>query len=492
MDVKQKIVELYNDSDYQALSAFYNKTTVLNVFGIERSENRHSAFLRWLIDSRSNHGLGYEPIKKLLRLYALVMPQEEDVPLQNLLLVGDYDLSFSDYPTTEKSIDRSVTKKGRFDLWARMELTDRQNNKLKVVLVIENKIYSKEGADQTLDYHSYLSAHLDEDEFPIEIFLTQTGAKAPDCPAFKHISYQQLLQTVLEPLQEVVVETFSKTIISDYIRNLGKPATGENGKDFTVLATSEKEISRLKELYNKFQPLFWPALVAGNLEQVSKYLNKPKALALVSSLVSVGLINSVPPKATVKACRELLNQMESRELLESIWNDNEELFTAIFPYIPQPSSWPIDLTIIKKRSNRDNSRYSVTANGKSYGQRLAKNRAALAVFKAYVASHPGVSLDQLRDAFKGEMNTYYSLRLYKHLFYPAANVDPEFDVDGKMQGRRGDIRWDFFFAKDDLLVIDDGKQKVMAVKMWRKEAFDNLIASVQSTPGLNFIKIENS
>ena len=58
MDVKQKIVELYNDSDYQALSAFYNKTTVLNVFGIERSENRHSAFLRWLIDSRSKHGLG--------------------------------------------------------------------------------------------------------------------------------------------------------------------------------------------------------------------------------------------------------------------------------------------------------------------------------------------------------------------------------------------------------------------------------------------------
>lgn len=491
MDVKKQIVDLYNNQNYQALSAFYNRTTVLNIFGIERSENRHSAFLRWLIDSRSTHGLGYEPIKKLLRLYALVMPQNEDVPLQNLLLVGDYDLSFSDYPTTEISIDRSVTKKGRFDLWARMELTDRQNNRLRATLVVENKIYSKEGVDQTLDYNKYLSCHLAEEEFPIEIFLTQTGANEPDCQSFKHITYQQLLQTVLEPLLNMVVETSSKNIISDYIRNLGKPATGDNGKDFTVLATSEKEISRLKDLYNKFQPLFWPALVAGNLEQVQKSLKKDNALPLVSLLGNSGLISNVPSKASVKECKEMLNQMESRELLESLWNDNEDLFTAMFPYIPQ-QTWPIDLERIKKASHRDNSKYSVTANGKSYGQRLSKSRAALAVFRAFIECHPALTLEQLRDVFKGDLNTYYSMRLFKHLFYPASKVDPLFDVEGKMKGRSGDIRWDFFFSNEDLLSIDQGRQKVMAVKMWRKEAFDNLVTMVQKCSDLQFISIENS
>ena len=491
MNIKHKIVELYNDANYQALSAFYNRTTVLNVFGIERSENRHSAFLRWLIDNRSNHGLGYEPIKKLFRLYALVMPQNEDLPLQNLLLVGDYDISFSDYPTTEKSIDRSVAKKGRFDLWARMELTDRQNNRLKVVLVVENKIYSKEGSEQTLDYHNYLLSHLDEDEFPIELFLTQTGANEPDSPSFKHITYQELLQAVLEPLLEMVEEPSSRTIISDYIRNLGKPATGENGKDFTVLATSEKEIARLKDLYDKFQTLFWPALIAGNLEQLQKSLKKDNALPLVSLLGDAGLVNNVPSKATVNECRELLNQMESRELLESLWNDNEELFTAMFPYILQ-QTWPIDLTCITKKSRRDNSNYSVSVHGKSYGQRLSKSRAALAIFRAYADSHPNVTLEQLRTVFKGDLNTYYSLRLFQHLFYPAATVDPLFDVDGKMKGRSGDIRWDFFFSREDLIPVNDGKDKVMAVKMWRKEAFDNLVTHIQSTPDLHFILIENN
>ena len=491
MDVRKQIVDLYNNQNYQALSAFYNRTTVLNVFGIERSENRHSAFLRWLIDSRSNHGLGYEPIKKLLRLYALVMPLDENVPLQNLLLVGDYDISFSDYPTTEKSIDKSVTKKGRFDLWARMELTDRENNRLRAALVVENKIYSKEGADQTIDYHNYLSGHLAEEEFPIEIFLTPTGANKPDCQSFKHITYQQLLQTVLEPLLDMVVETSSKTIISDYIRNLGKPATGEDGKDFTVLATSEKEIVRLKDLYKMFESLFWPALVAGNLEQVQKSLKKDNALSLVSLLGKSGLISNVPSEASVKKCKELLSQMEARELLESLWNDNEDLFTAMFPYIPQ-QTWPIDLGCIKKASLRDTSKYSVNAHGKSYGQRLSKSRAALAIFRAYIDSKPDLTLDQLRNVFKGEINTYYSMRLYKYLFYPAAKVDPPFDVEGKMKGRPGDIRWDFFFSDEDLLSIEQGRQKVMAVKMWRKEAFDNLLTIVQKRPELQFISVENS
>nr|ANG65675.1 hypothetical protein [uncultured bacterium G1] len=351
MNVKRKIVELYNDANYQALSAFYNKTTVLNVFGIERSENRHSSFLRWLMDSRSNHGLGNEPMKKLLRLYALAMPPEENVPLQNLLLVGDYDIVFSDYPTTEKSIDRRVTKKGRFDIWARMVLTDRQNNTLKAALVVENKIYSKEGADQTEDYHQFLYEHLDEDEFPIELYLNPETTDGPDCHSFKHITYQQLLETVLEPLQHIVVEPFSKTVISDYIRNLGKPATGEDGKDFTVLATSEKEKKSLKTLFDKFEPLFWPALVAGNLEQVSKSLKKENALPLIALLGKAGLISNIPTKASVSECRNLLAQMDSRELLESLWNDNEDIFTAIIPLITQ-QSWPIDLTCIKKASRR--------------------------------------------------------------------------------------------------------------------------------------------
>lgn len=36
---------MYNDSTYQELKAYYDKTTIFNVLGVERSETCYSAFL---------------------------------------------------------------------------------------------------------------------------------------------------------------------------------------------------------------------------------------------------------------------------------------------------------------------------------------------------------------------------------------------------------------------------------------------------------------
>ena len=52
---------MYNDSTYQELKAYYDKTTIFNVLGVERSETRHSAFLCWLLNANASHGLGEEP-----------------------------------------------------------------------------------------------------------------------------------------------------------------------------------------------------------------------------------------------------------------------------------------------------------------------------------------------------------------------------------------------------------------------------------------------
>ena len=52
---------MYNDSTYQELKAYYEKTTIFNVLGVERSETRHSAFLCWLLNANASHGLGEEP-----------------------------------------------------------------------------------------------------------------------------------------------------------------------------------------------------------------------------------------------------------------------------------------------------------------------------------------------------------------------------------------------------------------------------------------------
>lgn len=51
---------MQNDSKFQKLSAKYSQKNLFNVLKIERNENRHSAFLCWLLDPQSDHALGTE------------------------------------------------------------------------------------------------------------------------------------------------------------------------------------------------------------------------------------------------------------------------------------------------------------------------------------------------------------------------------------------------------------------------------------------------
>jgi hypothetical protein len=88
--INKQILDMFNDSTYQGLKAYYEKTTVFNVLGVERNETRHSAFLCWLFNSNASHGLGEEPMKKLLRLYATKMKGEGSFRI--MLMTGNYDL----------------------------------------------------------------------------------------------------------------------------------------------------------------------------------------------------------------------------------------------------------------------------------------------------------------------------------------------------------------------------------------------------------------
>ena len=50
----KSILEMLNSETFQALKSYYDETTLFNVIGAERSENRHSAFLRSCLSLRCN------------------------------------------------------------------------------------------------------------------------------------------------------------------------------------------------------------------------------------------------------------------------------------------------------------------------------------------------------------------------------------------------------------------------------------------------------
>lgn len=480
---------MYNNKTYQELKDYYGKTTIFNVLGIERNENRHSSFLRWLLDNRSSHGLGDEPMKKFLRLYALHMLQNENPALNIMLMAGNYDLEISEIDT-EKPVKKSKGDNGRIDIWARITITNKEEgNTVSLVIILENKIYSNEGDNQTKDYHDYFDKTKSINDIPIEVYLTPKGANPPDCNSFKHITYPELLKDVILPLGNMTMPQEAANIISDYVRNLSKPSN-EGGKGYSVIATSEVEESKLKILYDGFKELYYSALIAGNMEQIIKTLGKLENFEAVTNFLKTQQLVSLPlsnRKIKKEEYIKIIQGMDNSQLLEAFWNSNEALFKAILTQI-DVMKLPIDPERIFKISNRDTSRYTVSANGKLYGNRLFKNRAANAVFRAYIDRFPSVTLEKLRTAFPGTLNTYYYDKTFQNLFYEAAKTNPPFDAP-KSEGKVGDINWDFLYEDKYLLPIENGMKKVMSVKMWRKGDFERLIDIVTTTKELQFIKI---
>ena len=454
--ISNQVLDLYNDGVYQELKAYYGKTTIFNVLGVERSETRHSAFLCWLLNADASHGLGGEPMKRLLRLYATKMQADDSFRI--MLMTGNYELKMSDIVAEKKAADQEDGKRpnlhrsDRMDIWATMTLTDSAGKEWPMALVLENKIYSTEGPDQTERYHQFVANICGNDVRPIEIYLTPTGAKAPQCKSFIQINYQELLDSVIQPLTCLEMPAEAAQILSDYIRNLSKPSTAIDRKTYSILATSAIEKARLMEFYDNHRELFNMAMVAANSQKVGSDSN----------------------------CKKLIEGTEDLELLAELWVSNEDLFKAVLAELREHSESmmlsPAIYDSVFRDTNRDTTRYNVISNGRMIGCHLSQAQTALHVFRAYLQNNPGTSTKALREAFPRSLNNYSYFQNLQYLFYPAAADNPVWDC-GKLKGQQG--HGDFYTQEKDLLTTTDGQ--VMCVKWWKKTdgSFQQLMEHVK-------------
>lgn len=180
---QEELIDMFL-ADNPELEELTDRLATFNVFRalkIENTEIRHSNVLGWLLDPSGSHGLGDIILRRVL---------------SNILLLSD------------KSIDHispaQVELKDFYDVevlreWKNIDLlvVDRIN---KIIILIENKIYSGEAAGQLTKYKKIVN-----EEFAfysiVPIFLTLTGHESKDNKAEDYIpySYAQLL-SVLEKI----------------------------------------------------------------------------------------------------------------------------------------------------------------------------------------------------------------------------------------------------------------------------------------------------
>lgn len=270
-DIIDDIIAFNNDVDVQRLKEIYYSQTLPEIFAVSRRELTHSSFLAWLFATSSNHGLGTAPLVQLLELYVLKSREQEKNwitdKVSNAIITRDFHISECTSVTEEAVVTANARGRADIVLTCEINLPNLSLNKLKIV--IENKVYSDEHGNQTQTYFDYYESKKEKQEKVLYIYLTPpTSIADADCLEFIHITYQDLLEHVFEPIRRRIdISQRTQFILNEYISSLSIPADVMEDKNVTHIQTSilaigmeEKEL--LQAFWDKNNRLIIAALTA--------------------------------------------------------------------------------------------------------------------------------------------------------------------------------------------------------------------------------------
>ena len=178
MDKQLLINFVVNNDKLELLKARTNRFNPLKVLRVQDHEIRHSNVLAWIFNPTENHNFDDRILKRFL-LKVLLKPANDDV-LDNMDMV---------YKLQQASlIDFKVFREmGHIDILL-------VSDQLRVVIFIENKVYSGEHSNQLARYYDFVKV-----TYPgylvIPVFLTLEGTDATHKQYFS-ASYDDVLETI--------------------------------------------------------------------------------------------------------------------------------------------------------------------------------------------------------------------------------------------------------------------------------------------------------
>jgi hypothetical protein len=228
MDIKQLKKEydtLLKNEDFDRLDLELKIPNIFKILKVSTTEIRHSNFLSWLLDPKDTHKLGDIFLKRFLREVFSSNRFEEVNPED----VEGMDFSKVEVRREWKNIDLLI-------------ILD------KVIVCVENKVYSSESEHQLIDYKKVIQVEFPEPEWvQTFVFLTPKGIESiNEKNSFEPISYEFIVES-LERIISVYGESLIpkvKTYITDYITTIKREIMGTD----ELLDLSNKIYKNHKEL----------------------------------------------------------------------------------------------------------------------------------------------------------------------------------------------------------------------------------------------------
>lgn len=248
--VEEKISRLLVDPNFLYLAHQRSRPNLFSTIAASNTEMWHSAFVKWLLDPNSHIGLGDFPLKRFLHTF--VKKAEGNLASGIDLTLGeieDMDLSDLEFET-EHTHDRLTTQAGnkaRIDIFGQIDACewvslrghpDDDKRKFGIRIILENKVLSREGDNQTPGYYKYAQPNMGDFHYNFFVYLTPYGVQKPQHEAFVVVTYQDLCDGVIKPCLDVpALPQESRFLLEQYLLNLGKPL-----KRGIPMALTNKEI----------------------------------------------------------------------------------------------------------------------------------------------------------------------------------------------------------------------------------------------------------
>ena len=294
--VEEWLMQFHSNQATRAIIRKNNQNSILDIYGIARSETHHSKFLAWLFNPNESHNTGELALRKLLNI-AVRRGIEQNNQSEVFLWVKKRVLTSASLSSTSTSNVQVLTEsyveaqgkkgaKGRIDiLVSNLALGGKLIN-----IIIENKIYSNEHDEQTTTYFEGINKKF-PDQKNIFLYLTpkpnwempKEDGPSCTCKDFIEINYQDILTEVLTSILEEPISSATRIAIEDYIHCITSPSI--HSKNYNSMATDKETNEMLKKFWDANEELILAAINAFANSGETKYKGVDKVQKAITEFV---------------------------------------------------------------------------------------------------------------------------------------------------------------------------------------------------------------
>ncbi len=365
-DLEKTLIEFNQDQQFIELRERYSTRSFLEIMSVERSENRHSSFLAWLLEAKDFAvNVKDHPIVHLLDIAIRRLGEQGEIiekennaeetkcdaitgenGIKNIVLsrnIKDIDIeevktekAVKDVAITEKVKSYKESIQDRIDIYIKCKLrTSVFPDGKEITIIIENKVGSTEGQEKNYNKWNnnssqgwqeycqkkqteryYTACHSNNTIF---LFLTSGVDKGENIVEAKDshfisITYQDILNEIIEPLlanQNLSLRV--RVLLDEYVLSLSLPGVytedGENNNDkksiksAIIMAERKQDVEKIAELLNDKK------------DYLTLILSAAKCLSEENEIIGTEY-----DAETIKSAIFFTPEQEEKEIIKNIFN----------------------------------------------------------------------------------------------------------------------------------------------------------------------------